>query len=59
MVSDLAESYVELLNKFKDFKKVYLQSIDARGRFTLMTNLTLNFPSYLLTCYDSMVRGRA
>lgn len=59
MVSDIAESYIELLNKFRDFKKVYLQAIDARGRFTLTTNFTVNFSSYVLTCYDFLVRGRA
>lgn len=59
MVSDIAESYIELLNKYVDFKKVYLQAIDARGRFTLTTNFTINLSSYLLTCYDFLVRGRA
>jgi len=59
MVSDIAESYIELLNKFRDFKKVYFQAIDARGRFTLTTNFTINLSSYILTLYDFLVRGRA
>jgi len=58
MVVDIAESYVDLVNRFREFKKVYLQSIDGESRFTLNSTLTINFSSYLLTRYDFMVRGR-
>lgn len=58
MVIDIAESYVDLVNRFREFKKVYLQSIDGKGRFTLKSTLTINFSSHLLTCYDFIIRGR-
>jgi hypothetical protein len=58
MVVDIAESYVDLVNRFRKFKKVYLQSIDGKGRFTLNSTLTINLYSHLLTFYDFMVRGR-
>ena len=57
-VIDLTESYIDLSTRFREFKKVYLQSINGKGQFILNSNLTINFSSYIMTKYDFVVRGR-
>lgn len=58
-VLNISESYIDLIDRFREFKKVYCQNIDKMGRFNLKPTLIINFSSYLFTKYDSVVRGRA
>ena len=58
VIIDIASSYVDLIERFREFKKVYTQSIDGKNKFTWTATFALNFPSYVLSCYDSLVRGR-
>jgi heme/copper-type cytochrome/quinol oxidase subunit 1 len=58
-VFNISKSYIDLIDRFREFKKIYSQNIDKMGRFNLKPTLVISFSSYLFTKYDSIVRGRA